>query len=130
MLMEMIERVIKEERVREFYVGNHGRFDALAGRALREMKPKYPDTRCYLVTAYHPGAAKIELPEMFDGIFYPLERSVPPRYALPRANRAMVNQCGILIAAVNHPSRSRDVLEYARRREKQGLIRVINLLDK
>ena len=129
-LRKAVWSIIEKEDVREFYVGNHGRFDALACHVLREAKQKYPDIRCYLVLAYHPGAAKTELPESFDGCFYPLEKSVPPRYALPRANRAMIKQCDVLIAAVCRPGRSREVLEYAREREKRGLIRIVNLLDK
>ena len=127
-LCSAIRGIIEEGDVREFYVGNHGSFDALVCRTLKEMKQKYPEISCFLVAAYHPGAAKIGLPQGFDGIYYPLERSVPPRFALPKANRAMIDRCGVLIAAVNHPGRSREVLEYAQRREARGLIRTVNLL--
>ena len=126
-LHKVICRIIEEEDVREFYVGNHGNFDAFAIRALREAKRRHPQIRCFLVTAYHPGSVKLETPAGFDGIFYPLEQSVPPRFALPKANRAMVKRCEVLIAAVCHPGRSRDLLEYAQRREAAGLLQIINL---
>jgi len=129
-LSAAIEQQIEHNSVTEFYVGNHGRFDALACHVLREAKQKYPDIRCYLVLAYHPGAAKTELPESFDGCFYPLEKSVPPRYALPRANRAMIKQCDVLIAAVYRPGRSREVLQHARRIAEKERIQIINLLEK
>ncbi len=64
-----------------------------------------------------------------DGIYYPLMKSVPPRYAIPRTNRAMVDQCNVLIAAVNRPGRAREVLRHAQHIEKMGLIQVINLIE-
>lgn len=126
-LCSAIEKIIEQESVSEFYVGNHGNFDAFAIRALREAKRSHPQIRCFLVTAYHPGSVKLETPAGFDGIFYPLEQSVPPRFALPKANRAMVKQCNVLIAAVRYPGRSRDLLECAQRREAAGLLQIINL---
>ena len=42
----------------------------------------------------------------------------------------MVRTCDWLIAYVYHgASNSRNILEYAERREKKGLIRVLNLAD-
>lgn len=125
-----VEQQIDRNGVTEFYVGNHGKFDALACRALRAAKKEHPAIHCYLVTAYHPGMVKLEVPEGFDGIFYPLERSVPPRVAIPSANREMIRRSDVLIAAVCRPGRSREVLEYAREREKRGLIQITNLFDK
>ena len=125
-LRSAIETEIVSNGINEFYVGYHGRFDALVTRALREAKQRHPQIRCYLVTAYHPGVTKLEIPPEFNGIYYPFERSVPARYALPKANRAMIDQCTTLIAAVYSPGRSRDVLEYAQRKS----IRIVNLSEK
>lgn len=126
-LCEAVERHIHEYGVTEFCVGNHGRFDALARRALKDAKARHPHIRCQLVTAYHPGSVRLDAPAWMDGIVYPLEQSTPPRFAIPKANRAMIDDCSHLIAAVNHPGRAREFLDYAFRREKRGLIRVENL---
>lgn len=97
-LSSAIERQITQNNVTEFYVGNHGRFDVLAYRALQVAKRKYPYILCYLVLAYHPGTVHVAPPVDFNGIFYPLVKSVPARYTIPRANRAMVDFCDVLIA--------------------------------
>ena len=128
-LCDAIHQHITEYGVLEFYVGNHGRFDSLVRRALRDAKQTHPQIRCFLVTAYHPGLRPIKLPDGMDEIFYPLEKSVPPRFALPAANRTMVDQCTYLIAAVNRPGRSREILDYAQRKAKKTDFHITNLLN-
>ena len=39
----VIDRLIREEGVRYFYVGGYGGFDRLAAAAVRRMNQKYPD---------------------------------------------------------------------------------------
>lgn len=128
-LCHAIHQHITEYGVLEFYAGNHGRFDAMVRRALREAKQIHPQIRNFLITAYHPGLRTIELPDGMDEVFYPLEKSVPPRFALPAANRAMVDQCSYLITAVNRPGRSREILDYAQRKAKKTDMHITNLLN-
>ena len=53
---------------------------------------------------------------------------VPRRVAIVRANQYMVEHSTYLFAYVSHPSSgSREVLEEALRRQRRGLIHVINL---
>ena len=66
----------------------------------------------------------IEAPPGYDGTFYSdgME-TVTRRYAIPQANRKMIEMCDYLIAYVTHlASNSWKFLEYARRHEKKGLI--------
>ena len=45
-----------------------------------------------------------------------------------RANRIMIDNCDWLVCYVHHSvSNSRNLLEYARRREEKGLIQIINI---
>ena len=124
-----IEQQIEQHDVTEFYVGNNGHFDVLVFRALRAAKRRYPYIHCYLVLVYHSGDVQSDPPAGMDGIYYPLMESVPPRFAIPRTNRAMIDQCNVLIATAGHPGRLREVLLYAQRREQRGLIRIVNLPD-
>ena len=80
-----------EENVGYFYVGNHGGFDRLAAHAVKEAKRYHPDITLMMVLSCHPGERSVELPEGFDGSYYPegLE-NVPRRYALVRANKIMI----------------------------------------
>lgn len=125
----VIDRLIREENVRYFYVGGYGGFDRVAAAAVRRMKQKYPDITLMLVLPYHPAERPTEAPDGFDGTYHPdsLE-STPKRYAIVRANRIMVDACDWLICYVRHGAgNSRKLLEYAQRRAAKGLIQIENI---
>ena len=73
----------------------------------------------------------VPTPDGFDGTFHPegLENT-PRRYAIVRTNQIMVNTCEWLVCYVRHgASNSRNLLEYARRREEKSLIQIINIRE-
>ena len=108
LLAGAVERLILDG-VEEFLVGRYGQFDAMAARAVRTAKERHASVTLLLLEPYYrPEAA-------------------PKRAAIARANRAAVDGSTHLIAYVKYPGRARDVLEYALRRERRGLIRVFNL---
>ena len=124
-----IEKLIAEENVRYFYVGGYGGFDRIAAAAVKRAKQKYPDITLMLVLPYHPAERAVPTPDGFDGTYHPegLE-STPRRYAIVRTNQIMVNTCEWLVCYVRHgASNSRNLLEYAQRREEKGLIQIINI---
>ena len=124
-----IERLIMEENVRYFYVGGYGGFDRIAAAAVKHAKQKYPDTTLMLVLPYHPAERAVPTPDGFNGTYHPegLENT-SRRYAIVRTNQIMVNTCDWLVCYVRHgASNSRNLLEYARRREEKGLIQIINI---
>ena len=84
-----------------------------------------------LLLPYHPFDRPIPVPKGYDSTFYPPGmENVPKKYAIVRANRYMVDHSGYLIAFTWHAaSNSRELVEYARRREEKGLIHVQNLAD-
>lgn len=130
-LTEAIRRLVIEENVRYFYVGGYGGFDRIAGMAVKVVKKQYPDITLNLVLPYHPAERSIELLPGYDGTYYPegLE-GVPRQYAIVRANKILVDTCDWLIAYVRHgASNSQKMLEYAKRRQEKGLIRVENLAE-
>ena len=125
----IIERLIQEDCVRYFYVGGYGGFDRIAAAAVKRAKQKYPDITLMLVLPYHPAERPTEAPNGFDGTYHPegLENT-PRRYAIVRTNQILVDTCDWLVCFVRHgASNSRNLLEYARRREEKGLIQIINI---
>ena len=114
----VIDRLIREEGVRYFYVGGYGGFDRLAAAAVRRMKQKYPDITLMLVLPYHPAELPTEAPDGFDGTYHPVGlESTPKRYAIVRANKIMVDSSDWLVCYVRHGSgNSRKLLEYAQRK--------------
>ena len=132
LLTEAVERHITEYRVTDFYVGHYGSFDGMAAHAVKEAKQCHPEVRLMLVLPYHPAIRPIEMPKGFDGSYYPWEdERIPKRLAIVKTNRRMVETCDYLIAyAFHYLGGSGQIVEYARKREKRGLIRVENLAEK
>ena len=128
-LQSTIRRLIVEEGVTEFYVGGYGGFDRIAGAAVKQLKAKYPQISLKMMIPYNPAERPVEAPNGYDGTYYPngLE-GVPKRFRIAKANRIMIDTSDWLIAYVCHgASNSRKFLEYAERREKIGMLRIVNV---
>lgn len=128
-LAQAVERHIAEYGVTDFFVGHYGGFDGLAASVVKEAKKRHPEVTLTLLLPYHPYDQPIPTPAGFDGTFYPSDmEQVPKRVAIVRANRWMVDHTTHLIAYVWHPaSNARELLKYASRRERRGLIHIENL---
>jgi len=128
-LEKAIETYIVEYGVTEFIVGNYGGFDRLAASAVIRAKQRHPQITLALLLPYHPAERPIEKPDGFDNTYYPegMEK-VPRKLAIVRANRYVVDHVDYLIAYAWHPaSNARELVEYARRKERQNLIIVTEL---
>ena len=127
----VIDRLIRDENVRYFYVGGYSGFDRIAATAVKRSKQKYPDITLMFVLPYHPAKRAVPTPNGFDRTYYPdgLENT-PRRYAIVRTNQIMVDTCDWLVCYVRHgASNSRNLLEYARQWEEKGLLQIINIAD-
>lgn len=126
-----IDRLIRSENVRYFFVGGYGGFDQIAAIAVKKVKQQHPDISLMLVLPYHPAERPMEKPPGYDGTYYPegMEKTPGP-FAIVKANQLMVDTCDWLICYVRHgASNSRNLLEYAQRREKKGLIQITNIAE-
>ena len=128
-LYAAVEQHIVEYGVTEFIVGHYGGFDRLAASAVKEVKCFYPEVKLTLLLPYHPAERPIPKPDGFDKTFYPPGmESVPRKVAIVRANRYVVDHVDYLIAYAWHPaSNARELLEYAKRREKRDLISITSI---
>ena len=120
-LEQAIEKGYTVYGVTDFYVGNRGRFDHLAAAAVRKVKQRHPEVRLYLLLAYHPAERAADLWGGFDGSYYPPLESTPRQYAIVKANRYMVHTSDFLICYVKHPGNTRELLQYAEKRKKEGI---------
>ena len=123
-LLAEVERHIVRLDVTEFIVGYYGGFDCIAARAVIAAKKTYPNVSLLLLLPYHPAERPIEPPEGFDNTYDPPGmEGVPRKFAIVRANQYVVDHVDDLIAYAWHPaSHARKLVEYARRREKQGTL--------
>ena len=124
-LEEVVEQHICQYGVTCFTVGHYGDFDVMAARAVKEAKKRHPEVELYMLLPYHPHDQPIATPKAYDGTYYPPGmETVPKRAAIVRANRQLVEESDYLIAYWKHFGNTRDLVEYAQRREKRGLIQI------
>ena len=90
--------LIENHGVKRFYVGNHGGFDAMVVRVLKELATSYP-IKFYVVLAY--------LPEKNSGmdcetVFPEGLETVPKRFAISYRNKWMVEKSDYVVTYVTH----------------------------
>ena len=93
-LRQVITELIESGQADTFYVGNQGRFDAMALAVLTELAARYP-IRYAVVLAYmptRPVGAESFLP---DGI-----ETAPKRFAISYRNRWMADHADIAVTYV------------------------------
>ena len=127
LLMCQIEKLITEYGVNVFYVGNNGQFDDLVAEVLRKLKSRNPQISYSIVLAYLPEREKEHNQPSYTETIYPegLE-DTPPRFAISKRNKWMVQQSEYVIAYVEHSfGGAAQFTEYARKKHRM----VINLAD-
>lgn len=122
-LIQAVETHIIEYGVTTFTVGRYGAFDNMTIGVLREAKKRHSDIKLYLLTPY-ALIQKIDAPLAFNGTIYPEIEKVPLRLAIVQANRYMVQKSDYLITYCHHIGNTRNIVEYAQKREKKGLIKI------
>ena len=132
-ILPLIEKAVEKHYskfgVRYFYVGNRGNFDSIAAKAVRNVKHKYPDVHLYLVLAYHPTEREPDMWGGYDNSYYPPIEGTPRPYAIVKANQHMVDNIDSIICFVKHFGNTRNLLEYAQRRQKRGGVTIENLAE-
>ena len=85
-----------------FYVGDQGQFDAMVCSALRQLRQVYPHIRYGVVLAYLPThREKHERPS--DTMYPEGIENGPPRFAIERRNRWLVDQADYIVCYIRHP---------------------------
>ncbi len=112
--------LVEEKHVDKFLFGNQGNFDRMAHKVLTEsVIPEYPGIDYRVVLAYLPTVRPL------DPMYHPAEtlypeglENVPPRFAISRRNRWMVDQSDIVLVYCRYSAGgTASILEYA---EKKG----------
>ena len=101
-IIEGIEWSIANKGIGEFIVGQYGNFDALARKAVEMVKKRYPNIRLVLLLPYLKSFEELDR-AAYDELLYPEGmETVPPRYAIARANRYALMHSDMLIVYVKH----------------------------
>ena len=122
-LQFIIEQLIAEEQIYNFYVGHQGQFDSMVYSILKELKVKYPHIRYTVVLAYMPDE---HIKEVYgEDTLYPdgLE-TVPRRFAISKRNDWMIQHSGYAVCYVHKITGG--AAKFREKAEKKGL-RIINI---
>lgn len=126
-LRSEIIRLINEENVDTFYVGNNGDFDHMAHQLLKKLSNRC-DFKYSVVLAYMPEPKRYPKEYTPDDTILPegIER-VPKRAAIPWRNKWMINRSDFVITYVTHSVSG--AAEFKGLAEKMGKA-VVNLADR
>ena len=131
LLLDHIQKHIIEYGVTKFYVGHYGQFDAMVISALSDMKKRYPHIENSLLLAYHPAVRSVTKPDGFDDtLLIDGQEKAPPRFAITRLNRQMINDVDYLIAYVRVVTDgSHKLFDTAKAKAKKGKLVITNLAE-
>ena len=123
-LTEIIEKLITEYGVTEFYVGHQGQFDGMVYSVLKELKANYPYIRYTVVLAYMPDE-HIKKVYGEDTLFPDGLESVPKKFAISKRNDWMIQQSDFAVCYVHKITGG--AAKFREKAESKGL-RVIQVL--
>ena len=111
--------LIENQGVNLFYVGNHGEFDAMVRRVLREFSAKYP-IRYSVVLAYMPEKHnEFDSTDYSDTILPEGIETAPKRFAITYRNKWMIDQSDFVVTYVVHDAAS-GAAQFKRLAERRG----------
>lgn len=114
-LRKAITRQLTEHPDTQFYVGNHGEFDAMVRRVLRQMQARYAVVLAYLPTKKSSGPPEDPREETLypEGLEF-----TPRRYAILARNHWMLRQSNVVICYRVHDGGN--TARLARKAENMG----------
>lgn len=102
-LRKALVELIEAEGVDVFYVGNHGAFDAMVRRQLRELARCYPHIRYAVVLAYLPRKRYVtEEADLQDTMLPEGIEAVPQKFAIVWRNKWMLCRSDFVVTYVTH----------------------------
>ena len=99
-LRDTILDLIKNKNVKIFYVGNHGNFDTLTRKTIREIKKECPEINYNVVLAYMPKNTSDE--DFSDTILPDGIEEVPRKFAVLWRNKWMLNKSDYVVTYVGY----------------------------
>ncbi len=101
---------------RTFYLGGYGQFDSLCKQVLLKHKKKYPDIELILIVPYLNHNM---ITDGYEVTIYPEIENTPPKFAIVKRNKWMVEKSDIVVAYVIHNfGGAYGTLKYAKTKKK------------
>lgn len=121
-LILLIEKLITQENVLEFLIGNYGAFDRLCAQAVRSLKNRYPDIQSNLVIPYLTADITNNqewYADRFDRILLAdLPENTPKKLQILKCNEYLVNRSDVIICyTVYSWGGAAKTVEYAKKKQ-------------
>ncbi|MBR2323022.1 MAG: hypothetical protein IKA54_05465 [Clostridia bacterium] len=105
--MSLLEKqlidIIENEPNCNFYLGGYGNFDKICFDLLSKLKSKYTNIKRVFITPYLYNYDKLKsLSKIYDETMYPPIETAPPKFAIDRRNRWMIENSDMLICYITH----------------------------
>ena len=128
-LVNLIEKLVVEEDVSEFWVGNYGNFDSLSAKAVRYLKEKYNNIQLNLVIPYLTSSIneykKLYYKNYDHILMSDLPERTPKNFQILKCNEYMVDNSDFIVCYVQYSwGGAAKTLEYAQRKKH---IEIFNL---
>lgn len=95
-LRELLIYLIEKKGATHFLVGNQGKYDQMVLRILISLQREYPDMKIEVVLAYLPRKP-LSLGETVSAFVPEALESVPPRFAIDKRNRWMIDHSSFAV---------------------------------
>ncbi|MBQ3087095.1 MAG: hypothetical protein IJC45_07155 [Clostridia bacterium] len=130
-LYSVLVDCIENKGADTFYVGNQGSFDRIVRSTLKQLQSLYP-IRYFVVLAYRPDKiiSETSLQDFSDTIFPEALVTVPPRFAIDKRNRWMIERSDIIITYVSRNIGGAYKFETIARKKGKTVIRLAEKTDK
>lgn len=130
-IVKTILEATKQNENITFYCGGYGDFDKLCAKACRDIKKVRPNCEIVFVTPYISESQQKKMKcfinlLLYDSIIYPPLENVPPRFAIIKRNRWMIENCDLVIVYIERTfGGAYKSFEYALKKGKK----IINLAE-
>ena len=101
-LTNVVRRLIEQDGVTKFYIGNHGNFDRLAKRVVQQLAEEYPYIRFSVVLSRLPQGEWCRPQDGQNTVFPEEVAKAMPRYAILARNRWMLDRADVVVTYVTH----------------------------
>ena len=127
LLMDAVERNIKENGVQDFIVCNNNDFDRTAAAAVLAAKKKYPFVTLSLFSMNNMETAQEEVYKVYSPVY---ESKCPKWYAVVKEKRHIIDSVGkMIIYNCDSAKSTLELVEYARKREAEGKLHIEEIVD-
>ncbi len=127
---KVIQYLIEQKSVKQFYVGTHGSFDSMVYRVLKEIKKKYSFINYNVVLAYVPGKkGEYTFYEEKETLLPNGIEAVPKKFGIDYRNKWMLKQSEFVVCYITHSYGGASKYVEMAKKQKKKIINIANLQE-